>query len=375
MFNKKRGKAFLTMLLLMASLGLAACSQNREAEADTTTEAAQSEVESETTAEQAQSETESATKAEETDSAEEPSEEADDTLIRVGSLKGPTTIGLVNMMQESEDGELPLNTEFTMATTADEITAKMVSGDMDIALIPANLASVLYNKTEGAVSVIDINTLGVLYGVTGDESVNSLEDLKGKTVYMTGQGSTPEFALNYILEENGLSGEVNIEFKNEATEIAALLNADPTGTAILPQPFATVCLKQNEGLREFLDLNEEWDKCASSGDSQLLTGVTVVRNDFLNENADTVAAFTAEHAASVNKALGDPKGTAELIVKYGIIEKAPIAEAALPKCNIACITGDEMKAALSGYLEVLYNANPASVGGELPGDDFYAVVE
>ena len=375
MFNKKRGKAFLTMLLLMASLGLAACSQNREAEADTTTEAAQSEVESETTAEQAQSETESATKAEETDSVEEPSEEADDTLIRVGSLKGPTTIGLVNMMQESEDGELPLNTEFTMATTADEITAKMVSGDMDIALIPANLASVLYNKTEGAVSVIDINTLGVLYGVTGDESVNSPEDLKGKTVYMTGQGSTPEFALNYILEENGLSGDVNIEFKNEATEIAALLNADPTGTAILPQPFATVCLKQNEGLREFLDLNEEWDKCPDSGDSMLLTGVTVERTEFLEEHAEDglMDAFISTQRLSTEAASQDTAHTAELVAKAGIIEKAAIAEKAIPKCGIACITGEEMKGALSGYLTVLYNANAASVGGALPEDIFYVL--
>ena len=366
MFNKKNLKISAAALILMAVTGLAACS-NTEAQ---TTEAQETEaVSMEETSEQALEESET-DEPETSESAKE-----SEALVRVGSLKGPTTIGLVNMMQSAEEGELPFEAEFTMATTADEITAKLVGGDLDIALIPANVASVLWNKTEGGISVIDINTLGVLYGITGDESVQSLSDLEGKTVYMTGQGTTPEFAVNYILEENGLTGKVNIEFKNEATEIAALLNADPTGTAILPQPFATVCLKQNESMREFLDLNEEWEKCDASGDSRLVTGVTVVRNDFLSENEATVKSFITEQEKSAEKALAETDPTSELIVKYGIIEKAPIAKAALPKCGIATVTGEEMKGALSGYLEVLYNANPQSVGGELPGDDFYAVLE
>ena len=298
----------------------------------------------------------------------------DDTKLRVGSLKGPTTMGLVNMMSENEAGELPFQAEFTMAAAADELSAKLSSGDIDIALIPANLASVLYNKTEGGLQVIDINTLGVLYGVTGDASVTQLSDLAGKTVYMTGQGTTPQFAFEYILKENGLSDQVKIEYKSEATEIAALLKEDPEKIAVLPQPFATVTQQQNPDVKEFMNLTEEWKKCESSGESELVTGVTVVRSDFLAEHEALVAEFVLEHEDSALKANEDVDGTAELVAKYGIIEKAPVAKLALPKCNIVCLTGADMEEALSGYLDVLYQANPQSVGGKLPGEAFYAFV-
>lgn len=298
----------------------------------------------------------------------------DDTKLRVGSLKGPTTMGLVNMMSENEAGELPFQAEFTMAAAADELSAKLSSGDLDIALIPANLASVLYNKTEGGLQVIDINTLGVLYGVTGDASVTQLSDLAGKTVYMTGQGTTPQFAFEYILKENGLSDQVKIEYKSEATEIAALLKEDPEKIAVLPQPFATVTQQQNPDVKEFMNLTEEWKKCESSGESELVTGVTVVRSEFLAEHEALVAEFVLEHEDSALKANEDVDGTAELVAKYGIIEKAPVAKLALPKCNIVCLTGADMEEALSGYLDVLYQANPQSVGGKLPGEDFYAFV-
>lgn len=298
----------------------------------------------------------------------------DDTKLRVGSLKGPTTMGLVNMMSENEAGELPFQAEFTMAAAADELSAKLSSGDLDIALIPANLASVLYNKTEGGLQVIDINTLGVLYGVTGDASVTQLSDLAGKTVYMTGQGTTPQFAFEYILKENGLSDQVKIEYKSEATEIAALLKEDPEKIAVLPQPFATVTQQQNPDVKEFMNLTEEWKKCESSGESELVTGLTVVRSEFLAEHEALVAEFVLEHEDSALKANEDVDGTAELVAKYGIIEKAPVAKLALPKCNIVCLTGADMEEALSGYLDVLYQANPQSVGGKLPGEDFYAFV-
>ena len=361
----------LLMMAAAAMLAVTGCGSRQAETTEASAETSAAETEAETT--------EAETEAETTEGASEEGEEEhfyiDDTLLRVGSLKGPTTIGLVNMMEAAEADELPYQAEFTMATTGDELTAKMVSGDMDIALVPANLASVLYNKTEGQISVIDINTLGVLYGVTGDESIQSLGDLEGKTVYMTGQGTTPEFDFNYILEQNGLSGKVTVEFRNEATEIAALLKEDPTRIAILPQPFATVTMQQNESVREFLDLTEEWKKCPDSGDSQLVTGVTIVRNDFLKEHEALVAEFVLEHQESALKAVEDMDTTSELVAKYGIIEKAPVAKLALPKCNIVCVTGAEMKEALSGYLDVLYQANPQSVGGALPGDDFYAFVE
>ncbi len=373
-------KTALMAAALMLAMGLAACSgtDSETTAAETQTEA-QTEAEAETT-EAAEESTEAQTESEAESSAETEAQaelQYGDVTVRVGSLKGPTTMGLVNMMEWAEDGELPFKAEFTMATAADEITAKLVNGDLDIALVPANLASVLYNKTEGGISVIDINTLGVLYGVTGDESVSSLADLAGKTIYMTGQGTTPQYAMDYILAQNGLTDSVTIEYRSEATEIAALFVEDPTITAVLPQPFATVVQVQNEGVTEFMDLNEEWDKCPDSGDSMLLTGVTIASRAFLDEHAEDglVDAFISTQRLSTEAVSQDTAHTAELVVEAGIIEKAPIAEKAIPKCGIACITGEEMKGALSGYLDVLFNANAQSVGGSLPGDDFYWMAE
>ena len=358
---------------LMLSLALAGCAGEK---AETTAEtAAETETETAAETESAEAETETGAEASGSEEAEITAGEYEGVTVRVGSLKGPTTMGLVNMMEWSENGELPFDAEFTMATAADEITAKLVGGELDIALVPANLASVLYNKTEGGVSVIDINTLGVLYGVTGDESISSLSDLEGKTVYMTGQGTTPQYAMDYILAQNGLTDSVTIEYRSEATEIAAMFAEDPSIIAVLPQPFATVCQVQNEGVREFMNLNEEWDKCADSGDSMLLTGVTIVSRDFLDAHKEDglISAFISTQRLSSEAASLDAAHTAELVAEAGIIEKAPIAEKALPKCGIACITDEEMKGALEGYLEVLFEANAQSVGGKLPGDDFYYI--
>ncbi len=303
--------------------------------------------------------------AESTEEEEEPSEYE---VVRVGSLKGPTTMGIVNLMSASDSGEAKGSYEFTMATQPDEIISAMISGDLDVAMIPANVASVLYNKSESGISLVDINTLGVLYCVTGDESVSSVADLSGKTLVTTGQGATPEYAINYLLAQNGVS-DCSLEFKSEATEIAALLQEDATTIAVLPQPFATVAMVQNDALKTAFSLSDEWDKVTD--DSRLITGVTVVRNDYLKEHGEEISVFLKEHEESAKKAAEDVDKTAELVASYGIIEKKEIAAKAIPLCNIVCISGDEAKSSLSGYLQTLYNADPKAVGGNLPGDDFY----
>ena len=278
-------------------------------------------------------------------------------------------MGIVNLRKASEDGTSEGSYIFTMATQPDEIAADIAGGKLDIAMVPANLASVLYNKTKGGVSVVDINTLGVIYCVSGNTEIHSVKDLAGKTVLSTGQGATPEYALSYLLEKNGVT-DCKIEFKSEATEIAAALNADPQQIAVLPQPFVTVAEAKNPELKTAFSLSDEWDNVSKDG-SHMVTGVTIVRNEFLKDHPDAVSVFLKEHAASAEKAVSDIDTTAGLVAQYGIIEKAPVAAKALPYCNIVCIAGDEMKTALSGYLQVLYDANPKSVGGALPADDFY----
>lgn len=292
----------------------------------------------------------------------------DDSVIRVGSLKGPTTIGIVNLMDKAANGKTEGKYEFTMSAQADEIAAKMVSGDLDVALVPSNLAAVLYNKVENGITAIDINTLGVLYCVTGDASVKSVKDLAGKKVLMTGQASTPEYSLRYLLKENGIT-DCDIEFKSEPTEVAALLSEDPSKIAVLPQPFVTVACTQNKAVSIAFSLENEWQSV--TGGLGVVTGVTIVRSDFLKEHTEAIRTFIKEHEASVQAANSDIDTTAALVVAKEIIGAEPVAKKAIPNCNIVCLTGDKLKSNLSSYLGVLYGFSPKSVGGQLPGDDFY----
>ncbi len=301
-------------------------------------------------------------------------EQQETTTVRIGSMKGPTSMGLLFLMEEAESGECENIYEFTMATAADELLPLMVKGELDIALVPANVASVLYHKTEGGISVIDINTLGVLYMVSGEPSVTSVADLAGRTIYLTGKGTTPDYVLRYILAQNGMDeSDCVLEYKSEATEVAALLAEDPDAIGLLPQPFVTAACAQNEELTVVLDMNEEWNRVQSEDGSSMVTGVTVVRKEFLEQNAGAVELFLEEHARSTAAINEDAETGAVYAVEKGIVAKEPIAKKAIPNCNITCITGDEMKQALEGYLTVLYEQSPEAIGGKLPTEDFYYV--
>ena len=298
---------------------------------------------------------------------------ASETTVRVGGLKGPTTMGLVKLMDDAEKGVSQNSYEFTMVTAADELTGLVANGSVDIALLPANVASVLYHKTGGNISVIDVNTLGVLYLVSGDPSIESVEQLSGRTVYLPGKGTTPEYVLRYLLSASGLSeDEVTLEFKSEAAEVASVLAQDPDAVGLLPQPFVTAALSQNEQLSVVLDLTKAWDSLQDEeGKSRLVTGVTIVNNDFLADHKDLVDTFLTEHEASILFTQEEPDAAAALIEKAGIVAKAAIAKKALPACNISYLDGQEMKDALNGYLSVLFEQEPKAVGGSLPDNAFY----
>ena len=297
----------------------------------------------------------------------------ENVTVRVGGLKGPTSIGLLGLKKKVADGENLQGYEFTMATAAEEITTMLVKGELDVALIPANVASVLYNKTEGKISVIDINTLGVLYIVSGDTGISTLNDLKDRTVYLTGKGTTPDYVLQYILKENGLDGQVNFEYKSEATEVAAVLAEDEMAVGLLPQPFVTAAMAKNDKLNIVMSMTDEWDKLQGTDGSRLLTGVTVVNNEFLAEHEIAVSAFLNDHAESADFVNSNIDEAAVLAVNEEIIAAEPIAKKAIPGCNIVCLTDEEMKSALEGYLGVLFDMDAASVGGKLPDEKFYFV--
>lgn len=291
--------------------------------------------------------------------------------VNVMALKGPTAMGMVEFMSQADTGELTDNNyHFSITAATDEVSAALAQGTTDLAAVPANLASVLYNNTEGGVQVLAINTLGVLYIVESGDTVHSVEDLRGKTIYASGKGNTPEYALNYVLTQNGIdpASDVTIEWKSEQAECLSALMAEENTIAMLPQPFVTSAMSQVEGLRVALDMNEEWQKVAGS---KLVTGVLVVRKDAVENDPEAFAAFMDGYAASVEAANSDLEGTAALCEQYGVVAKAALAQKALPQCNIVFETGDEMKTDLETYFKVLYAADPASVGGALPADDFY----
>ena len=315
-----------------------------------------------------------ATTAEEGPAAEE-EPAADPVAVRTSALKGPTAMGLVKFMSEADAGELTDNDyTFQIVASPDEVTPLIAKGEVDIAAAPANLASVLYNKNDAGVRAIAINTLGVLYICELGDSIQSVEDLRGSTIYASGKGSTPEYGLQYVLEKNGLTvGEdVQIEWKSEHAEcVQALATAEGEAVAMLPQPFVTTAQAQNDKIRVALDLTEEWDK-VQTGDakSSMITGVAIVRSEFADENPAAVDAFLAHYQASVDYVNDDVEGAAELVGSYDIVPAA-VAQKAIPECNIVCVTGADMKERLSGYLAVLADQNPEAVGGAVPGDDFY----
>ena len=300
---------------------------------------------------------------------DQPREEA--VTIRVGGLKGPTSMGLVKLLDDAENQKTANAIDFRMAASANELNPLFLKGELDIMAVPANLGSVLYNKTEGQVKMLAVSTLGVLYIVEkGGETVTDIKSLAGKTIYATGKGATPEYALTYLLAQNGLElgRDVNVEWKSEPTEIVALMAEQDNAVAMLPQPFVTVAQSQVEGLRVALDMSAEWD--ALDNGSRLITSVLVARKAFADEHPAALAAFLEDYAASTDYANEHPAEAAVLVEKYGIV-KAAVAEKALPQCNLVCITGVDMKVAVGGYLQTLYDLKTEAVGGAMPGDGFY----
>lgn len=337
-------KSLSLLLALMLTLSLAGCGQKADESVETPSQP---------------------------EAAEPAAPEEEAVTIRVAALKGPTAMGLVRLMHDAECGDVAYGAyDFTLAAAADEVTPLLIKGDLDMACVPANLGSVLYNKTEGQIVTLAVNTLGVLYIVENGNAVQSMADLKGQTIVSAGKGSTPEYALRYLLTENGIDpdSDVTIDWKSEHSECVAALAAGAATIALLPQPFVTVAQGKIDGLRMALDLTEEWD--ALGNGSALLTGVVVARKAFVEENPATTDAFLEDYAVSVDWVNGNAADAAALIGEYGIVDAA-VAEKALPYCNIVCITGTEMQEKLSGYLQVLLDADAASVGGKLPGDDFY----
>lgn len=293
--------------------------------------------------------------------------------INIATLKGPTGMGMAKLISESGKGNASNNYTFTLESDPTHIAALISSGSVDIAACPLNLAASLYKKTNGNVQMLAINTLGVLYIVENGETINNIADLKGKTIYATGQSATPEYILNHILKANSLEPgkDVTIEYLSEHSELTARAVSGDAAVCMLPEPNVTTALAKNNSLRVALDLTQEWNKLSSAKDDELAQGCIIVSTDFAMENSAAIAKFLEEYEASVNYVNSDIDGASALIAEQEIVPSAQIAKAAIPNCNITFITGSRMKSIAQQNLSVLFDANPKSVGGALPDDNFY----
>lgn len=288
------------------------------------------------------------------------------TTLRIAALKGPTGMGLAYLMQEESSAF-----SVELLDAPDVVTGKFINGEIDIAAVPVNLAAVLSNKTDGKAVMIAVNTLGVLYILENGETVHSMEDLAGKTLYATGQGSTPQYVLEYLLEQNGLKDQVTVEYIAEHATLAAMAASGEAPLAMLPEPNVSSVLLKNESARIALDLTSEWDAVS---DAQLLQGCYIVQRSVLESEPEAVRAFlsaAAESAARVNSEAEAPA----LIAELGIVGSEAIAARAIPNCNIVCLTGEQMQEAAEAMLSVLFAANPKSIGGQLPDASFYAKLD
>lgn len=292
----------------------------------------------------------------------------DELEINVSVLNGTTGFGMAKLMSDTENGNATLNYKFSVETDATVVTAGLINGDIDIAALPTNAASVVYNKTNGGVKVLALNTLGVLYVVENGNTITSINDLEGKTVYAPAQN--PAFVMEYVAKLAG----VNVTIDTTHAQPAALMQfvaGSPEGTiAVLPEPVLSVAKSKNANLNTVLDLTAEWS--AKATDSQLVQGCIVVRTEFLENHPKEVEEFLEAYEASVNYVNTNTAETAALVVDLGIYAgAAAVAEKAIPKCNIKFVDGTEMKKALSGFLAAMETVNPTSIGGKLPADDFY----
>ncbi len=293
-----------------------------------------------------------------------------DEKVNVFALKGPTGIGLTGVMENTDDYN------FTLAGAADEIVAAIASGSADIAACPTNLAATLYKKTNGNVQLMALNTLGVLHVVSNDPSIDSFDDLAGRKLYATGQATVPEYALRYILEQNGLADKVEVEFVAEHSELATLMAAGKVELGMLPEPHVTSVLMQNKDMQTVIDVTEAFESAAAKAGNEnmvLSMGCVIVRRAFAEQNPEKVSAFLDAYSASVAMVNGDPAAAGELVQKHGVMPKAAVAARAIPNCHIVFVEGEAVRAQVEPLYQVLLAANPASIGGALPGDDFYYV--
>ena len=300
---------------------------------------------------------------------EEPEKPVESVDVTIAGLKGPTSIGMIRLIDEKALNNESYNVEYLIEGAPNNLVGKIINGEIDIAAVPTNLASILYNKSKGEVKFLALNTLGVIY-VVGTEEVSSIEDLEGMEVSISGKGATPEFAFNYLLEQNSMTDKTSTEYMLDHSSLAQQVIAEDTKIAVLPQPFVTQVMMNNPNVKILIDLNEEWEK-ATNGESILAMGGLIVNSEFAENNPEFIKDFLEEYEGSVNWVNNNHEEAGKLVEKNGVLPNAKLAEKAIPNCSIVYQDAEEAKDKVNGFLEILHGSNPASIGGSMPDENFY----
>ena len=289
--------------------------------------------------------------------------------MSVAYMTGPTGIGMAKLNADSDNNKTANNYTFTVASAATDITGKFLNGEINIASVPTNVAATLYNKSNGKVRMLAVNTYGVLSILEKGNTIKSINDLKGKTIYSTGKGQNPEFILKYILEKNGINPEtdVTINFVSSEDLVAKLISGEAE-VALAPEPAATTVMVKNQELNRVLSINDEWSKVS---DTALMMGCVIALDSYVEANPAAVEKFLEEYEESIKFATQNIDEVAAYCETYKIAASAAIAKKAIPTCNLCYVVGTDMKDNVNGYLNVLFNADATSIGGKLPADDFY----
>lgn len=293
----------------------------------------------------------------------------DPVNVTIAGLMGPTSIGMIKMIDEKAMNSEGYNVEYIAESAPDSLSAKIINGDIQISSVPINLAAVLYNKTGGKIQLMAVNTVGNLY-IVGSDGTSSIAELEGKTLGMSAKGSTPDYAMNYILKQNGLEGKVELDYSADHATLAQSVIAEDTKVALLPQPFVTQTSIKNQNVKMLIDLNQAW-KEATKGASELYTGCIIVNKEFAQNNKEFVEEFLKQYEKSVSWVLENPKDASVLVEKNGIMPSAAIVEKAIPYCGITYEASKDVKEGLNSFYQILFDSNPASVGGSMPDDEFY----
>jgi|LGOV01.1.fsa_nt_gb NitT/TauT family transport system substrate-binding protein len=296
--------------------------------------------------------------------------ENDKTFIKVAAPIGSPTLSIIKMFKDSL--MIGSNTEvaYECVKSPDLMASKIMSGEIDIALVPSNLAIKMYNKGIDY-KYAATGVWGVLY-IISSEDITTWEDLKGKEINIIGRGLTPDIVTRYLLKANGLEPDKDVKFNyvNGASELAQLFISGESTLSIMPEPMLSKVMMKKCDTKIVLDLQEEWTKVSGNNDSYPQAGI-FIKNELIENHPELVEEFLLKYEESIKWVNENPSLAGEYSEEFKTGLNAELVKKAIKRSNISYKNAIDSEKALISYYEVLLNFSPDTIGGKLPDDNFY----